>query len=165
MLRVTEMSAMDVAMSLNGSYTSSTRRFVVNKFMGLVVIGLVFAQGAFAVCFDFTGKQPREVGPVRLAARPTQVCVHTVKTFGGRKYYSVRFRDAEGDLAQLASQTELLGRCPGFCRTYTLTSGNSNGANVNPDSTVVQFQVETNEGKVTISHPSTRAMSYPVARQ
>lgn len=68
----------------------------------------------------------------------------------GHDYWSVRFSDSQGDLAQLASQTEVVGRCPGFCRTYELTSGNADGRNVNPEGTVVTFQVENNSGSLTI---------------
>ncbi len=129
----------------------------MNKaFLGVLFFGFMAAQGASAACFTFDKDRPTQIGPVKLAAEPTQVCVNSVKKIGGRVYYSVRFADAKGDLAQLASQTEVKARCPGFCRTYTLTSGNSNGKNVDPDNTVVQFQVETESGTVSISHKPTK---------
>jgi hypothetical protein len=77
------------------------------------------------------------------------LCVNHVDGFG-HEYWSVNFSDSQGDLAQLASQTEVLGRCLGFCRTYELTSGNANGQNVNPENTAVIFQVENNVGSLTI---------------
>ncbi len=136
----------------------------MKSFYSVLFVALVAAPGAFAACFTFTGTGPRFVGPVKLFTEATKVCTNKVNAFGGRKYFSVRFADAEGDLGQFASQTEMLGRCPGFCRSYTLTSGNANGKNVNPDSTDVQFQVETENGTLTISHPTSGKKVYPVSR-
>lgn len=115
----------------------------------IFAVVLAVSSSAFGACFEFEGRGPMDVGPVQLAAEATRVCVIRTNAFA-HTYYSVRFADSQGDLAQLASQTEILGRCPGFCRTYVLTSGNSNGQNVNPDRTRVQFQVESSRGSVSI---------------
>lgn len=119
---------------------------------------------AFAKCFDFVGTRPSAVGPVTLWGPADKVCVNHVNGFG-HEYWSLRFSDSQGDLAQLASQTEALGRCPGFCRSYTLTSGNADGRNVNPDNTSVEFQVERTTGTLTIYHDNSGENTYRLAEE
>jgi hypothetical protein len=131
-------------------------------FLMCLLSSLLVASAAAAECFDFVDAQPRAVGPVELAAPATRVCVLSVSGIGNRHYHSVRFSDALGDLAQLASETEAVGRCPGFCRQYELVSGNSNGQNVDPAGTTVSFQVESEAGSVTVSHPDTGSVTYQV---
>jgi hypothetical protein len=130
--------------------------------MRTILCATFFALGgktSFAKCFDFVGTGPVKVGPVALMRPADKVCVNHVNGFG-HEYWSVRFADSQGDIAQLASQTELVERCLGFCRSYTLTSGNANGRNVNPDDTIVEFQVESATGELTIDHGNSGERTY-----
>lgn len=125
----------------------------MNRTFASAITGLILAvvgSTASARCFNFDGQGPTQVGPVTLFSAAEKICYNSVRRMGGGIYHSISFEDREGALAQFASQTETLGRCPGFCRLYVLTSGNSNGQNVNPKSTNIEFQVESDTGKVTI---------------
>ena len=133
-----------------------------NAFFPLVAGFLVlWSQSSFAACFNLA-KPVYVVGPIRLAMPADTVCTHRVSRISGGTYYSVRFSDAQGDLAQLASQTESNGRCLNYCKNYILTSGNSNGQNVNPDNTSVTVTVENSgQGKLDIFYRG-NTQSYPL---
>jgi hypothetical protein len=121
----------------------------------VLLVSCLLSSSSFAKCFEFSGNGPDRVGPVDFRGYDAEtVCVNKINGFGGGHYYSVRFADDEGNIAQFASQTETLGRCPGFCRSYQLTSGNALGQNVDLDKTSIQFMVEPNgfPGKLTITY-------------
>lgn len=121
----------------------------------LLLCTLLFSASAFGECFEFDGKGPVAIGPVSFEGYPAKkVCVLKIGRMGGGHYYSLKFSDEQGDIAQLASQTEVHRDCPGFCRTYELTSGNALGKNVDPDGTVLSFQVES------IGYPGTLTDKY-----
>ena len=106
---------------------------------------------AFARCFDILDPKPRSIGSAVLLGPADSVCVNGVNAFGP-DYWDITFRDSRGVLAGFASQTELLGRCPGFCRTYEITSGTVDGRVVDLDGTIVEFRAERNSGTLTIHH-------------
>jgi len=133
--------------------------------LALITAAVLSAPAAHAKCFQFVGAGPGSVGPVKLFSPATRVCDYKVHAFGGRTYYSVHFADSQGDLAQLASQDKAIAKCLcSYSAIYTLTSGNANGANVNPDSTSVTIlqQQQNGPAELSIFHPSYGSKKYAI---
>lgn len=98
----------------------------------LVLLFMVASSMASAACFNFVnGKGPERLGNFRFTAPATRLCLQTVNRFGGGSVPSLKFSDAEGDLAVAGAEVTAQGRCASLCKELTLTSGNINGANVN----------------------------------
>ena len=119
-----------------------------------VILTLLSAATVFGIQFELADTV-QQIGPVRLVSGADHLSISRVKAFGGRTYWSLVFSDKDGDLGQFASLEETQGKCAqdGFCRIYSLTSGNANGKNVDPKGTVVL--VDSEGGVVTITDPAT----------
>ena len=119
----------------------------------LMMMAAFASADASAKCFKFTDEKPTSIADMSFGGYAAdRVCVYKINGFSGT-HYSVRFSDAEGDIAALASQTEEVARCPGFCREYDLTSGSILGKNVNPKGVRAKFQVERpTDGKLTFTY-------------
>jgi hypothetical protein len=84
---------------------------------------------ALAKCYDIQGKLD-QVGPVRLAANATRMCVSTVHGFAG-DFIQASFKDQQGDLAIIQVTSVGRPRCLNCTAQFLyLGRGNSDGRNV-----------------------------------
>lgn len=108
----------------------------------IVLVSIVVAANAKAACFNFVnGEGPSQIGNFGLANTAKSICVQSVGSFG-RSYLSVSLNDESGELAVVTGEESATGRCAGFCKQVTLTSGNINGSNVDLSGAQLEFQVE-----------------------